>query len=751
MKRYRILILIVVLLAGIMPKLSLAVSSPETDGLVVQLKGRAGISTVKLPPSVSTTEALRFLKNNPIIEVAEPNYVYHAAQVESKTVINRTATNFFGAFFNPDDPYYTEQWYLRKIQAPSAWEKVTGSTNIKVAILDTGVFWKHSDLVDNIWVNTKEVPGDGLDNDHNGYVDDANGWDFVDADNDPSPDFKDTNATKQGINHGTIVAGILGAMGNNQRGITGLNWRVSMMPLRVLNSQGNGSTATVERAIRYAIAQGADIINLSFVGPGYSDLLYRAITDAYNKGILVVAASGNDPTKVQDLDHDPLYPVCFVGPHGENIILGVAASNGLDERASFSSVGTTCIDITSPGTGFFSTTGYDPASPDALREYYSDGWSGTSVAAPLVSGVAALAKALDKNLTAQDLISLIRKNSDNIYDKNPGLEGKMGQGRLNAYSVIQAVIEKMRADANGFLRKGSLILSAGVGDKPYVKVFDINGTELREMGKILVLPESFRAGIVASAGDFNGDGFPELITTPLARGGSQVRLWKSNGEALRSFFAFSKNADNGLRAAAVNFDGSANNLLIVGSQSGPSTISVYTGAGTLSSQFPAFTNAHYPLNVAVGDLDRDGIDEIVVAPRVGPPVVRIFNAQGELIKEFTAFSHATSGLQLAIADTNNDDWKEIAVMPATGVPEIKVFGIDGRLLAPAISLSALKRAGMNVLGAGDIDNDGNEEILVYSSAVHNTLFAVDQNGRVKEQINLDQTGFKTIGSVTWVK
>ena len=722
------------------------------NSLAVKFKNEILVREMKLPASVSATEAIFFLKQNPDIEIVEPNYEYHSTQTTEKVIINRNAENFFGAFFNPSDPKYTEQWYLRKIQAPSAWEKTTGSLDIKVAILDTGVYWEHPDLVDNIWYNFKEIKNDRLDNDQNGYIDDLRGWDFVENDNDPSPSFTDLNATKQAINHGTIVAGIIGAMGNNERGVTGVNWRVSMIPIRVLNSHGSGSTVTVEKAIRYALAQGADIINLSFVGPGYSELLYRAISDAYNQGVLVVAASGNDPSNVQDLDNNPLYPVCFTGKNGENIIMGVAASNGLDERAPFSSIGTNCIDITAPGTGFYTTTAFDAASPDALREYYADGWSGTSVAAPVVSGVAALAKSLDKSLVAPDLISILTKNSENIYEQNPGLDGKLGKGRLNAFLVIQAVLDRLRGRANGFLQKGSLVLTAGAGEKPYVKVFDVYGMELREIGKILALPESFRNGISASVGDFNGDGFSELVTMPLERGGSQVRIWKSNGEPLQSFFAFDRKHNNGLRAATVNIDGSKNNFLIVASPSGPSRVQIYREDGVLFNEFEVFSKASYPLNLAVGDIDRDGIDEIVVAPRFGQPIIRIFNVQGALLKEFIPYGkNQANGVRLAIVDANNDGWKEIVVIPAIGIPEVRFFNNQGRLLSPSQRIAGLGRVGTNIIAGADLNNDNSDEIVIYSSQDRSRLYVLDKNGNEVGRINLQFTGFKSIGDIVYVK
>ena len=159
------------------------------NSLAVKFKNEILVREMKLPASVSATEAIFFLKQNPDIEIVEPNYEYHSTQATEKVIINRNAENFFGAFFNPSDPKYTEQWYLRKIQAPSAWEKTTGSLDIKVAILDTGVYWEHPDLVDNIWYNFKEIKNDRLDNDQNGYIDDLRGWDFVENDNDPSPQF----------------------------------------------------------------------------------------------------------------------------------------------------------------------------------------------------------------------------------------------------------------------------------------------------------------------------------------------------------------------------------------------------------------------------------------------------------------------------------------------------------------------------------------------------------------------------------
>src|SRR3989338_4690955 len=161
------------------------------------------------------------------------------------------------------DRFRGELWYLDQISAPKAWDRETGSEQTIVAVLDAGFDLDHEDLVDQYWSNTDEIYGDGIDNDANGYEDDIQGWDFVDNDSNPSPEInEDFNDTV--VSHGTVMSGIIGATANNGLGITGINWDISIMPLRVLGQQGAGSTANVRRAIRYAVENGADVINLSF-------------------------------------------------------------------------------------------------------------------------------------------------------------------------------------------------------------------------------------------------------------------------------------------------------------------------------------------------------------------------------------------------------------------------------------------------------------------------------------------------------
>lgn len=345
----------------------------------------------------------------------------------------------------PNDPDYFHQWYLQNLKMPQVWAEATGNKNVTVAVIDSGVDVAHPDLHDNIWVNQKEILGDNIDNDNNGYIDDINGWDFIDNSNDPSPKFEinclaNKTCNEDGVLHGTFIAGIIGAVGNNGLGITGVNWQVKIMPLRVLNQNGNGDTYDVERAIDYAINNGADIINLSFVGETYDLSLQQALEKAFQKGLLIFAAAGNEGLggKTIDLDFYKMYPICHRGANNEKIIIGVGASDEDNKLADFSNFGSSCVDIIAPGQDFYSTLVFNPLSNN-FNKYYGGSYSGTSLAVPLVSGLAALVKSVKPALTNREIMDLILNNADNIDLQNPAYVGKLGRGLLDPVKVFKAL------------------------------------------------------------------------------------------------------------------------------------------------------------------------------------------------------------------------------------------------------------------------------------------------------------------------
>jgi len=358
----------------------------------------------------------------------------------------------------PNDPYYNKQWYLNKLNLPAVWSQETGKSSVIVAVIDSGVDIDHPDLHDNIWVNQKEIGGDGLDNDQNGYVDDINGWDFIDNDNNPKPKYSTdciTNLTciQEAIYHGTLISGIIAALGNNNLGISGIGWQTKIMPLRVLDEYGNGSTANVVKAIDYAIKNKADIINLSFVSSYYDGQLASALERAYKAGLVIVGSAGNAELSWQfnnglqefaqtsqpvDLDVDKRYPVCYTSSQGEKILIGVASSDVNNKLSNFSNYGSSCVDVVAPGQDIFGTLVYDASAP-TLNEYYGGNFSGTSLAAPIVAGIAALIKASQPDLNNKQIRDLILTNTVNIDNLNPTLAGKLGQGLIDPVKIFQTM------------------------------------------------------------------------------------------------------------------------------------------------------------------------------------------------------------------------------------------------------------------------------------------------------------------------
>jgi len=391
------------------------------------------IEHVKLPEGLSVEDAIVQYMSNPNVEYAEPNYIVRA-------------------LVTPDDTYFSNQWALHNtgsyangtddadIDAPEAWDTTTGNSDIVIAVIDTGVDYNHPDLHGNIWHNTGETNcEDGVDNDGNGYKDDCIGWDFTTCerykedgtcekteawDNDPMDE----------MGHGTHVAGIIGAKGNNGEGVSGVMWDVKVMPVRFLNSEGAGTTADAIKAIEYAIRNGARVINASWGGYDYSLSLYNTIKTANEHGILLIAAAGNE--KNNNDGQTPLYPASYDLPN----IISVAATDPNDRRAYFSNFGVNSVDVGAPGVYIFSTV------PVWWGDYAGYGeierFSGTSMAAPHVAGLAGLL------YSHYDGVHNTRFNHEQVRDTIlryvdvlPSLEGwtKTG-GRINAHRAVSSLL-----------------------------------------------------------------------------------------------------------------------------------------------------------------------------------------------------------------------------------------------------------------------------------------------------------------------
>lgn len=299
---------------------------------------------VQLPAEQTVESAITasWVANDSRIVAVEPNYIWYLEVTE------------------PDDPLYTDAgnplWGLNNatlatadISAPEAWDFSTGNGNAIVAVIDSGVDYLHDDLAANIWTNPGEIAGDGIDNDGNGFVDDVHGYDFVDYDPDPM----------DAHGHGTHVAGTIGAVGNNGIGVVGVNWKTQIMVVRAFNAAGWGTTYDEVEAIKYAVANGAKVLNNSWGGYSFSQALYAAIQDAQRQGVLFVAAAGNEATNTDVNRHYPsgynLDNIISVGASDDTDALSCWAGNWPDDCARGSNYGATTVDLVAPGTAVTST------------------------------------------------------------------------------------------------------------------------------------------------------------------------------------------------------------------------------------------------------------------------------------------------------------------------------------------------------------------------------------------------------------
>lgn len=340
--------------------------------------------------------------------------------------------------FSPNDPAYKEQKTMwEQIGANLAWDVATGSRRVVIATIDTGADIWHDDLKANIWTNPYEIPDNNYDDDGDGYIDDIHGWNFIEDNGDVRTSVLENNGDPEAINHGTIIAGLVGAVGNNNKSTVGLNWQVSIMPLRGVDSNGGGSYIKVAKAVQYAVDHGADVISMSIVGSEYDEGLKQVLYQAYKKGVVIVAAAGNDQHKNGggDLTQQPNYPVCFDLNDLENWIIGVSSVDNQDRLSSFADFGS-CVDILAPGQNIFSLQRYAPIF--GYNDEFGGPWQGTSFATPVVAGAAALLKSEHPDWSAKEIIGALLSNADNIDNKNPVFKDKLGFGRLNIGQAILA-------------------------------------------------------------------------------------------------------------------------------------------------------------------------------------------------------------------------------------------------------------------------------------------------------------------------
>ncbi|KKU48125.1 MAG: peptidase S8 and S53, subtilisin, kexin, sedolisin [Parcubacteria group bacterium GW2011_GWA2_46_9] len=672
--------------------------------VLVKLKDNSEVLKFNFSNDAPIIQIAADYSQNPDVEYAEPNYIYSLSA------------------FEPNDVYYPQQWHLRQIGAPLAWEVTTGSPDVVVAVLDSGVDINHPDLKQNIWTNPSEIAGDGADNDANGYIDDTQGWDFVDNLSDPRPDAAPPYS-RTALHHGTVVAGIIAAVGNNVEGVAGVAWRTRIMPLRVLDRQGQGDVEDVARAVEYATNNGASIINLSFVGTGASQRLEAALARAYAAGVLIVVAAGNsDESGGLNLDTSPRYPICY--------------------------------DVNS-------TQVYDLQKN--LSEAYGGGWSGTTLAAPTIAGAAALIRAQNRKLSPAEVAVVLMDSADSIVGVNRSAAKLMGRGRLNVARALKgastpgikppqenvaegsrlitmpasvmvpevriftlrgeikskwlsfdergrvggsvAISEAARlkpednrkVKLSGIIRgEQTIVVGEGSGGRGRVRTFDVAGNVQSQW---YAFDEPFKGGVIVAAGDIYGTGESSVVVAPMSQGGPQIRIFEKGGRLRGQFFAYDKKLRGGFSVAVADIDGDKKSEIIVSSTTQYLPVRVFKNGGELVSEWFPYPTFKGGINVAAGDLDGSGIANIVTAPVVfGGPQIMIFDGVGHLLGQFMVLdSKFRGGINLAIGDTDGDGKGEIAIGPASrGGPQVRLFTPRGKLLGQFLVYDEKFRGGVRL-------------------------------------------------------
>lgn len=370
---------------------------------LVETLGDTAWVRIKLPDNLTVENALAEYKNFEEVEAVQPNFYYHLLAT-------------------PNDPQFTStgMWGLTRISAPSAWDFTTGSSAVVVADIDTGLRYTHDDLAANAWTNPGEIQNNGVDDDGNGFVDDFYGWDFF---------YNDSNPIDDAGGHGTHTAGTIGAVGNNLVGVTGVNWNVKIMPIKIYSPVGTDSTSAMlvnaYNYVRMMKNRGVNIrvTNNSYGGCGEACGYDQATKDALdamgNAGILNVFAAGNDN---RNIETTPSFPASYTSP----TVLSVASSTSTDVRSSFSNYGVVSVDLAAPGSSVLSTYANSNTSYATL--------SGTSMATPHVTGAAALLSAYNPSLSPASLKATLMNTVDPLSNWTGFV--KTG-GRLNVARALQ--------------------------------------------------------------------------------------------------------------------------------------------------------------------------------------------------------------------------------------------------------------------------------------------------------------------------
>lgn len=663
---------------------------------------------------------------------ADPNIIY--AEYEP----------IYKVDYIPNDPSYNMQWHHEFIQSEPAWDYTTGSDDVIIGIVDSGIKWNHTDLQDNIWVNEPELNstsggtpmtinwisgtisgGNGLDDDGNGKIDDCIGWNFYGAQSNQSYQGYADNA------HGTHVAGCAGAVGDNFVGITGPMMNVKLISSR--HSPTNTSSSSIYNGylgVYYCADSGADIINCSWGGGGSGYTPNLAIDYAMSHGAIVTCAAGNDNVNLASYPHYP--------GNCTNAVCVASTGPNNDVKSMFSNYGTT-VDVSAPGSDIYSTI----IAGDGY-EYYN----GTSMASPVAAGVAGMIKSLHPDLTPQELKTRLEYTCDNIDAVNPSYIGMLGAGRVNSFkgamydlipnlSIAEITVLEQAGDGDGVPNPGETInlLVNLENDAFWLDAENITATISCDVAEVTILNDETTYSDISSGTNGWNSGDPFSFETPaelsdfvipftMTISANPSAAWPyvvehevivelSLTQAGWPLVLGSVSTSSGV---IVDLEDDGSNEIIFGDYAG--MIHVMQADGTPVAPFPIDTGATVGVAVAVGFVDNDNNEDIVIGNDAGHVIA--YDHDGNIIFDYFAGGSIESNPMIADVDGNGTMEVIVCTYPVGAVHIINSDGTSFPNFPAAIDSPVMSSAAI-----GDLNNDGNLEVLVVT--LTGSLNAISSN------------------------
>lgn len=686
---------------------------------------------------------------------------FHSWATLQATVPSLTASEWqsiqpdypYHALLTPNDPQYAQQWNLQAVDASGAWDADTvepqygGDPGVIVAVLDTGVAYENYQSFvrsgelngTRIWTNPNETT-DGVDNDGNGLVDDLHGWDFVNADSHPNDDH----------GHGTHITGTIAGQTNNSSAVAGLAWQSTILPLKVLDAAGNGTTTTITAAVNYAIQAGADVINLSLGGNTDDTILHQAIQSAINRGIVVIAAAGNDGQSTLN------YPARY------SEVVAVTAVDQNLVRTSYSNYGDT-VDIAAPG-GVVDVDPWRGIVQETCRTTNDCSamslvaYTGTSQAAAHVAGAAALLVACGAPGGA--VPALLSSTATDLGVAGPDQE--YGAGLLNiraamtqagCRSAAPSTPGPISATSSATTTRDLLVNAPAASSAP---VFSWSGTS----GSIFQVSWGKEGGTTTTSTQTSTSFRPTvtsqgiyLLTVRIIDGVDRVSeaqsfryrfrrptvvigsdlprstltLYSTTGQTVRSFSA--KLGEVTPLVSGTVTQRQTSRLLISGLGTGTG-VSILDTQGTRLLAWRPFGSGLTGGVQAVGVRQRDAETVIATTASLRGATVRWMTLSGRRVRSVKVFPGHDGGVTLASADLNGDHTDEV-IVAKNGGSLLSAYGLDGRRRWQAQPLGKKWRGDWSVT-AFDYNNDGRDEVAVtgVTSTGSNTVVIVSSDGRI---------------------